>query len=118
MNDSVRVTLGRVNTGMRDLLDRAQASLLGAGEFGPGEVRALRQLLAQVAPIVERSAELRRNQPETANLLDSYKSLLVELQQTVERLRVGLLVQRAGLEAKREHVNAAKHWCGAYHQTQ
>jgi hypothetical protein len=68
-------------------------------------------------PVIAQSAELRRTWPEIAAQLDLYKSQLLELQKTVEKLRVTLIVQKASLEGSRAQVNAASQWCAAFRQT-
>jgi hypothetical protein len=117
MSDTPFQTVERVNPRLAKLVAGAQRALRGECPFGPDEVRALRALLAEMAPVVAQSAELRRAQPEIDGPLEVYRSQLVSLQKTVERLRITLLVHRATLEASRTQTSAASRWCAAFRQT-
>jgi hypothetical protein len=110
-------TVESLNFRMGELLAGAQGALRGECRFGPTEVRALRVVLAEMAPVVARSEELRRTQPEMAEALDLYRSQLVNLQKTVERLRITLLVHRSTLEGHRTHLSATSLWCTAFQRT-
>jgi hypothetical protein len=118
MANSLTQTVLSVNSRLAAILLDMQRSLRGESSFTDDDVRALRSLLAEMEPVIARSAEWRKNHPEFAAQLDLYKSQLLELQKTTEQLRVALLVQRATLEARRERVHAASRWCSAYRQTQ
>jgi hypothetical protein len=117
MSDTPFQTVERVNPRLAKLVAGAQRALRGECPFGPDEVRALRALLAEMAPVIAQSAELRRAQPEIDGPLEVYRSQLVSLQKTVERLRITLLVHRATLEASRTQTSAASRWCAAFRQT-
>jgi hypothetical protein len=110
-------TVESLNSRMGELLAGAQGALRGECRFGPTEVRALRVVLAEMAPVIARSEELRRTQPEMAEALDLYRSQLVNLQKTVERLRITLLVHRSTLEGHRTHLSATSLWCTAFQRT-
>ena len=95
----------------------AQGALRGERSFGANEVRALQGVLAEMAPVIAQSQELRRTQPEMAGALDLYRSQLVKLQQTVEKLRITMLVHRASLEGSRTQLSAISLWCTAFQRT-
>jgi hypothetical protein len=94
-----------------------RASLDGKATFEGVDVRALSSVLAEMEPVIARSAELRRTRPEMASQLDRYKSQLLELQNTVEKLRVTLLVQKATIEMSQNHLHATSRWCEAFRRT-
>jgi hypothetical protein len=110
-------TVFKVTAGLEQVLRNMQSSLRGECAFAGDDVKALQELLAQMDPVIAQSAELRLTQPELSTQLDLYKAKLLELQKTVEQLRVTLLVQRAGVEAKRAQLSAASEWCEAFHRT-
>jgi hypothetical protein len=117
MSDAVRQTLLRVNTRLAELLEGARRALRGEGDFGVEEVRALRQPVEEMAPIVAESAELRQVRPELAGQLDLYKSNLGDLQTTLEQIRMMLLARQASLEAGRAQLCAVSQWVTAFRQT-
>jgi hypothetical protein len=110
-------TVEKSNIRMGELLAGAQGALRGECTFGANEVRALRVVLAEMAPVIAQSEELRRTQPEVAEALNLYRSQLMNLQKTVERLRITLLVHRSTLEGHRTHLSAASLWCTAFQRT-
>jgi hypothetical protein len=110
-------TVERANPRMAELLAGAHGALRGERSFGANEVRALRGVLAEMAPVIAQSQELRRSQPEMAGALDLYRSQLVNLQQTVEKLRITMLVHRASLEGSRTQLSAISLWCTAFQRT-
>ena len=75
-NDGVRQRLEFVNARLTEFLEGARRALRGKTNFGPEEVRRLRQPVEEMAPIVAKSAELRRLRPELAAQLDLYKTNL------------------------------------------
>ncbi|HUN60842.1 MAG TPA: hypothetical protein VMU53_02580 [Candidatus Sulfotelmatobacter sp.] len=113
MNDGLRQKVESINKRLAKELENAQGVLRGSASFGAKDVRALQALLSEMEPVITRSAELRQSRPEIAEQLDLYKAQLLELQKTMEQVRVTLLVQRASLAEKRVQVNAASHWCDA-----
>lgn len=107
----------RINERMNQLAEMTQKALRGESSFGAEEVRKIREPLTEMGPILKDTVEVRQSEPELAAQIAVYKTYLLQLQKTVERLRVGLIVQKASLETKRERVTAAAKWCAAYHQT-
>jgi hypothetical protein len=106
-----------INTRMSELVEMTQKALRGEGPFGAQEVRKIREPLTEIEPILRDSVELRQSEPELAAQIEVYKTYLLQLQKTVERLRVGLILQKVSLGTKRERVNATAKWCAAYHHT-
>jgi len=117
MGGALWQTVESSNSRMGELLEGAQGALRGECAFGANEVRALRVVLAEMAPVITQSEELRRTQPEMVEALNLYRSQLVKLQKTVERLRITLLVHRCTLEGHRTHLSAASLWCTALQRT-
>ena len=117
MGGALWQTVEKSNIRVGELLAGAQGTLRGECTFGANEVRALTAVLAEMAPVIARSEELRRTQPEMAEALDLYRSQLVNLQKTVERLRITLLVHRSTLEGHRTHLSATSLWCTAFQRT-
>lgn len=117
MTEAIDQTVERVNMRLAQVLRNMQASLRGECRFAANDVRSLSTVLAEMEPVIIRSAELRRSKPGIAGQLDLYKSQLLELQNTVEKLRVTLLVQKASVESSRDQVTAVSQWCTAFRQT-
>lgn len=117
MSEMVRDTLLRVNARLAGLLEAAKLALRGEGDFSVDEVRALRQPVEQMAPIVAEAGELRRLRPELAGQLELYKSNLGDLQTTLEQIRIMLLARQASLEAGRAQLCAVSQWVTAFRQT-
>src|SRR5271154_4014062 len=117
MGEALWQTVEKLNSRMGELLEGAQGALRGECNFGANEVRALRMVLAEMDPVIAQSEELRRTQPEMGEALNLYRSQLVNLQKTVERLRITLLVHRSTLEGHRTHLSAASLWCTAFQRT-
>lgn len=117
MDPGVEKKLELINTRMAEVLELTQKALRGEGRFGAEEVRMIREPLTEIEPLLADAANLRRAQPQLGSQLDLYKSHLLNLQKSVEQLRVSLLVQRASLEARRARVEATTQWCAAFHQT-
>jgi hypothetical protein len=117
MRGALWQTVESSNSRMGERLTGAQGALRGGCTFGANEVRALRVVLAEMAPVIAQLEELRRTQPEMVEALNLYRSQLVNLQRTVERLRIALLVHRSTLEDHRTHLSAASLWCMAFQRT-
>jgi hypothetical protein len=117
MRGALWQTVESSNSSMGELLARTQGALRGECTFGANEVRALRVVLGEMAPVIAQSEELRRTQPAMVEALNLYRSQLVNLQKTVERLRITLLVHRSTLEGHRTHLSAASLWCTAFQRT-
>ncbi|HKM65573.1 MAG TPA: hypothetical protein VJX70_00275 [Candidatus Acidoferrum sp.] len=117
MTDTPIQLLKRVNACLAVLLEEARRALRGEGEFGVAEVRKIREPLEEMAPLLAKSAELRRLQPELNGQLDLYKSQLGDLQSTVVQIRLMLLARQASLEAGRVQVSAVSRWVTAFRQT-
>ena len=109
--------LESINARLAELLAGARRSLTGEGTFGVEQVRALYAPIAEMAPVMARAAELRTLHPEIAGELDRYKSQLRELQTTIQKVRVMLLLRRSNMDAGRAHVEAVSHWANALSQT-
>jgi Zn-dependent oligopeptidase len=77
----------------------------------------LRATLAEMAPIVAQSSELRRAHTEIAAALDAYKSQLRELQQLLVQIRVVLQTRQAKLNLSKSHTAAVAGWVSAFHLT-
>lgn len=117
MNSGLQRKLERINAKMAEVVELTHKALRGEGRFGVQEVRKIREPLTEMEPILADAVNLRRAQPELGSQLDLYRSYLLNLQKSVEQLRVSLLVQRASLEARRARVEATTQWCAAFHQT-
>ena len=117
MSDALSETIERGRTRLAEVLRHMRGSLRGECAFTGDDVKTLRALLAEMEPVILQSAELRRTRPELAAQLEEYKSQLLELQKTVEKIRVTLIVQKTALEASRTQVSAISQWCSAFRQT-
>lgn len=117
MTSGLPEKLCRINARMGELLELARKALNGGQSFGVAEVRMIREPLTEMEPILAQSTELRERQPEVAAQLDLYKAQLLELQNTIEKLRVTLIVHKASLEASGAQVMATSQWCAAFRQT-
>jgi hypothetical protein len=117
MDGALWQTVESSNSRIGELLVGAQGALRGECAFGANEVRALRVVLAGMAPVIAQSEDLRRTQPEMAEALNLYRLQLENLQKTIERLRITLLVHRSTLEGHRTHLSAASLWCTAFQRT-
>ena len=117
MSHALFETIEHIGARLERVLETMKQSLAGKSAFTAEDVRKLRKLLAEMEPVLLRSEELRRTSPEIAAQLDRYKERLLELQKTVEQMRVTLMVQKAGIEAARTQVDATSQWCSAFQQT-
>ena len=106
-----------INARMHEHVGMTEKALRGEGPFGAQGVRQIRETLTEMEGILKDSSELRQSEPELAAQIEIYKTWLLQLQKTVERLRVGLILQKISVETKRERINATAKWCTAYHQT-
>jgi len=116
-NDGVRQRLELANKRLAELLEEARRALRGESNFGPEEVRQLRQPVEEMAPIVAESAEFRRLQPALAAQLDLYKTNLGGLQTTLKQIHIMLLARQTSMEAGRAQLCAVSHWVNAFRQT-
>ncbi len=55
--------------------------------------------------------------PEICPQLELYRSLLAQLQTTLDQLRVMFLARQAGVLAGRRQLDAATHWLAAFQAT-
>jgi LmbE family N-acetylglucosaminyl deacetylase len=117
MNDDLWGALQRVNDRMAQLLKNAQGAQRGERDFTPEDIQEVRYTMDAMAPIVEQSSELRRRQPELGVPLDVYKTHLNELQDTLEQIRVTLLVKQASLRASQSQLQAVAQWATTFSQT-
>jgi hypothetical protein len=106
-----------INTQLAAMLADAKRALAGEREFGVAQVRSLSAPIATMAPIMERSDELRKLHPEITGPLDLYKSQLRDLQITLEQVNMMLLVRRSQLDIGRAQMKAVKQWANALGQT-
>lgn len=117
MSSELRGKIETINARFATLLAETRLALSGERVFSATEVRALSEPLAEMAPILERAAELRALHPELAPQLDFYKAQLRELQTVLEQIRVMLLAQRAQMDDGRLQLDAVTHWAKALKQT-
>jgi hypothetical protein len=117
MASALSQRLAAINARMAELTEMAGEALRGQHSFGVDEARQIREPLTEMEAMLAEANALRSSQPEVAAQLDLYKSQLLELQKTVERLRVTLIVRKTGLEAARGQLSAASRWCDAFRQT-
>jgi hypothetical protein len=117
MNEDILPTVERINARFAALLREARSSLRGGREFSVENVRQLRATLAEMAPVVAMSGELRRTNPGIAVSLDTYKSQLRELQELLVQIRVALQTRQAKLNASKMHTAAVSGWVSAFHLT-
>jgi len=110
MSEPLLQTIERVDSQLVILQEEARLALRGERDFNAESVRQLRVTIAEMAPIVAQSSELRRTQPEIANALDAYKFHLRELQTTITQIGVMLQLRRSRMEAGRAHVQAVSNW--------
>jgi len=109
--------VSETNTKLGAMLAETRRALTGEREFGVEQVQALSALTAPMAPVMHRAAELRKLHPEMAAPLDSYKSLVHELQTAVEQVRMMLLARRSQMDAGRVQLDAVTQWANALGQT-
>jgi hypothetical protein len=117
MDEALSQIIENANSRIAELLVEARGALRGEREFTVAEVRRLSVPVEKMAPIAAQSRELRVVHPEIAGQLDTYKSLLRDLQTTLQQIRVMLLSQQTTLNASQNHVTAVSLWVSALHQT-
>lgn len=117
MSEPLLHTVERVNSRFAVLLQEARASLQGGREFSVENVRQLRAVLAEMAPIVARSSELSRDRPQISAPLQVYKAQLRDLQATLVQIRIVLQTRQATLNASQSHNAAVSGWVSAFHLT-
>ena len=105
------------NTRLRSLLDETTRALSGQGDFGVDQVRAFSQVISEMAPILERAAELRALHPELTAPLDLYRSQLGELHIALQHVHMMLLARRSELGAHHAQVDAVSQWANALSST-
>ena len=107
----------KINAQIGQQLANIQRALRGEGEFEVEQVQALSKLVGEMAPIMERAADLRTLGPEIASQLDLYKAQLRELQPALERANMMLLARKAQMEAGRGQLQAVAKWAAMLGQT-
>ncbi len=107
----------RINAQLAVMLASAKRALTGEKDFGVEQVRALSVPIAEMAPVMERSAELRRQEPELGGQLDLYKIQVRELQTALEQVGMMLHARRSQMDAGRKQLDAVTHWANALGQT-
>ena len=115
--DVLRNKIAGANARLRLLLAETRQTLRGERDFGPSEVQSLREPLTEMDPVMARAKEWRLLHPELAEDLDLYKSQLADLQDTLEKVRIMLLVRRASLCANHVQITAVNHWAKTLEQT-
>ena len=114
---NLREKISSVNGRLAALLGETKQALRGERDFGPEQIRALRDPVSEMDPIMSGSQELRVLQPELAGGLDLYKSQIGDLQDTLEKVRVMLLARQAQMLADRSQLHAVNHWANTLGQT-
>jgi hypothetical protein len=117
ISEGTRDTVQRMNSRLAELLAAAEGALRGECGFDASEIGSLQEVLAEMAPVIAQSAELRHTGPRMVELLDLYRSQLVRLQEAVEKVRIALLVHRTSVEASRTQMSAASQFCAAFQRT-
>ena len=114
---NLREKIASINGRLAALLCETKQALRGERDFGPEQIRALRDPVTEMDPIMSGSKELRVLQPELEGELDLYKSQIGDLQDTLEKVRVMLLARQAQMLTSRSRLNAVNHWANTLGQT-
>ena len=114
---NLRERITGINGRLAALLSETKQALRGERDFGPEQIRALREPVTEMDPIMSGSKELRVLQPELAGELDLYKSQIGDLQDTLEKVRVILRARQAQMRADRSQLHAVNHWANTLGQT-
>lgn len=114
---NLREKIAGINGRLAALLCETKQALRGERDFGPEQIRALRDPVTEMDPIMSGSKELRVLQPELEGELDLYKSQIGDLQDTLEKVRVMLLARQAQMLTSRSQLNAVNHWANTLGQT-
>ena len=117
MGPALHDKVNEINGQLASMLANTKRALNGESEFGVEQVQALAALTAPMASVMERAVDLRKMHPELAEPLDSYKSLLRELQTVVEQVRMMLLAKRSQIDAGRVQLAAVTQWANALGRT-
>ena len=117
MTDSLHSTTKRINARIRQLTERARASLRGECEFGLEDVREIREPIQEMEPIVINIHAIRESEPALSEQLDEYRSHIHELQTTLDQIRIMLLARQASLQATRAQMASMNLWFAAFQQT-
>ena len=118
MSTQLRQKIGAVRARIEEQHADARLALHGEREFGVEQIRALSASLEEMAPVMERAAELRAQEPEIAVELEAYKSQLRQLETTLDQLRLMVLTKRAQMLTRGGQLEAIANWAGALRQTQ
>jgi len=114
---SLKETIANANTRLGSLLAETKQALRGERDFGPEQIRALRDSLTPMDPLMAQAEELRLLQPELEGELDLYKAQLGDLQATLEKVRMMLLARQANLCANHAQISAVSKWAQRLDQT-
>jgi uncharacterized coiled-coil DUF342 family protein len=118
MSTPLRQKIQAVQARVEEQHADARRALHGEREFGVEQIRALSESLKEMAPVMERAAELRALEPEIAGQLEAYKAQLRQLQTTLDQLHLMLLTKRAQMLRRGGQLEAVANWAGALRQTQ
>jgi hypothetical protein len=118
MGTSVVQSVRGSNTKLQMLLARVREALAGRANFGVEDLRAIAEPVAEMAPIIAESTQLRAVAPELHSELEIYTQNLGEMQTALDRVRCVLLARCASLEAQRGHLETVSLWAAAWQQTQ
>jgi len=105
-----------VNGRLRAAMERGRNALAGRQNFTAEDVRALLEIVGQMAPIVANMSKL-RSVPQIESELFAYKQNLIELREITENLRFMLVARRTRLASKLAHIKAVGSWTTALNQT-
>jgi hypothetical protein len=106
------------NRELRSFLERVDALVHGAGDVGPGELRAIGQLLEAMAPEIN---EATTGAPDDAVLraqIKQYIDNLRTLRVSLEQVRCVMFARLARIGAARQHMEGLHGWANAYGQTE
>ena len=117
MDSALREKIESVNAQLAGLLEDTRRALRGARDFGVEQVRALSRPISEMAPVMERAAELRTLHPEIQGQLDLYKSQLGELHILLQHGHMMLQARRGQREAGRVQMEAVSQWAKMLGQT-
>jgi phage shock protein A len=110
---ALKEKIAAVNARIAFYLEESRKALRGERNFGPEQVRAISEPVAEMAPLMARAKELTAQQPEIQGEIDLYKQQLSELHTALEQVRMMLTARRGQMDQTRKQLDAVSKWAAA-----
>ena len=113
MAGAIKERIKATNARVAFLLEETRRALRGERNFGPEQVRAISQPVAEMAPLLTDAKRLTAQEPDLEPEIARYKEQLLELHTALEQVRMMLMANRGGVERARQQLDAVSRWADA-----